>query len=272
MSSSSSISALKTSLLERGITSPPPDSLLEAILSIENNNIERASKTILDDLIASGVTIPSSSSSTTSHPSSSSYSSRVFTESNNSRRRINGMNYEGIGSGSSSSRPGNGAGLNPFNNNSNSNGGLNPIFYLLTLPFSLASSLLSFLLRLLGLRSILPYLGLSDNTSSSGRRRRGIKPPRNSIFCNPKDSARKWITDLEDLVGGKCNPSSLPISNEDHQSIGNQTDRYDRIRLPPFEKCSYKEAVEAAKSHERGQILCVVLTSEEHEDVEDFKR
>lgn len=261
MSSSSSISALKTALESRGVRSLPPDSLLEAVLSIENGSIHRATNTILDDLMASGVQLgPTTSSSSTTTTTTSNPNTLRSITSANGRRRINGMANEGLGSGSSSSRPGNGAGLNPHSYFLN-----NPIIYLLSLPFSLATSLISFLLRLIGLRSLLPYLGLSPDSSS----RRRIRP----IFSNPTDSSQKWIQTLESQVNGKCNPSSHPVSsgNEEGSSSGEST-QYDRIKLPPFEVCSYKQAVEAAKNQERGQILVVVLTSEEHDDVEEFKK
>lgn len=256
MSSSSSISALKTALESRGVRSLPPDSLLEAVLSIENGSIHRATNTILDDLMASGVQLgPTTSPTTTTNPTTS----RSITSANG-RRRINGMVNEGLGSGSSSSRPGNGAGLNPHSYFLN-----NPIIYLLSLPFSLATSLISFLLRLIGLRSLLPYLGLSPDSSS----RRRIRP----IFSNPTDSSQKWIQTLESQVNGKCNPSSHPVSSGNEEgSSSSESTQYDRIKLPPFEVCSYKQAVEAAKNRERGQILVVVLTSEEHDDVEEFKK
>ncbi|KAH9822559.1 hypothetical protein DFH28DRAFT_457558 [Melampsora americana] len=135
----------------------------------------------------------------------------------------------------------------------------------LTLPVSLLTdltlTLVDMLARLVGLRlpSSLLYW-------SRARSNRSTNP------TDPRSCADRWIRELEEEIRGTDSfghSTQVQISSSISTSRNGLSSAPD-LRLPDFLRVGYDEAVRKAK--EEIKILMVVLVSEEHDDVAEFKR
>ncbi|KAH8926296.1 hypothetical protein BT69DRAFT_1278953 [Atractiella rhizophila] len=138
---------------------------------------------------------------------------------------------------------------------------------LITLPISLIASLLSFITRILHLRSLFPYLG--------------ILRPRNPFSLTPRSTlspaaaAEHYIRFLEETTG-HLHPESTPVGTgtgvfgEGGSGLVQRKTGGTSKMLPEFLRCGYSEALQAAKDELK--ILMVVLSSAEHEDDEGFRK
>ncbi|KAF6752746.1 hypothetical protein DFP72DRAFT_1046928 [Ephemerocybe angulata] len=172
---------------------------------------------------------------------------------------------------------------------------LRPLLSLLSLPLTLLSSLLRLLLTALRIplpRALLttytPFRGLTFlRFASSANRNGGRTHPRNARG----GGAERWVRELEEETGAVClgraglgSSSALQSTStsEGGSSLtnraGNAVDGMDfgdeeeggRRMLPDFALCGYEEALRIAQREAR--IACIVLVSEEHDDVAEFKR
>ncbi len=126
------------------------------------------------------------------------------------------------------------------------------IWTALTFPFSLASSLLLFLARLLRIRAL---FGGGDTS-------RGLER------SDPRTSAERFVRQLEEQTGGTTSRSIAASSS--NGDVGNSETRAPALkRLPPFFVGGYADALRSAK--EQIKILAIVLVSREHGDVDRFK-
>ncbi|KAI3487035.1 hypothetical protein L1887_49071 [Cichorium endivia] len=147
-----------------------------------------------------------------------------------SRRSFNG------GAGSLGGLAG-GAGLRRYPGPGDNNGPSSVaqmIWTALTLPFSVASSLLLFLARVLRLRSLLPSL-FGNGGGSQG-----------SSASDPRTSAERFVRELEMETGGTTSRSGPP-AGQDPQADGFDTGSSVLKRLPPFFIGSYTDALRQAK-------------------------
>ena len=164
----------------------------------------------------------------------------------------------------------------------NNPGGLG-IFSLLMAPFSITlnvlSSLLHFVFRVL--RIPFPRLLLHTSSSSSSSFNRSGR--RGSYSDDPAVVAERWVRELEEETGALCISKAALI---DAQSNGNDegeagpsnagTSKLVRRHttktktLPDFLLGGYDAALRTAQREAR--VLCVILTSEEHDDVPAFRR
>ena len=149
------------------------------------------------------------------------------------------------------------------------------IFALITFPFNLLSSILRFIFGVLHIPfprnfSTLNFLTPRRPTST------------NKHFTNdPKSVVDRWVRSLEEETGAVCvsrvsasestgiaGPSSTAASGSTLRSRG---DGYgDGRLLPDFYLGGYEEAMRTCQKELR--VGCVILLSEEHEDVGEFKR
>ncbi|KAI0056155.1 hypothetical protein BV25DRAFT_1903364 [Artomyces pyxidatus] len=96
---------------------------------------------------------------------------------------------------------------------------------------------------------------------------------------DPYSVADRWVRSLEDETGAQClsrapanasgldaGPSSLPGSGDLRSRYG----AVGRRMLPDFVLGSYEEALRICQKEAR--IGCIILVSDEHDDVPDFKR
>ncbi|KAF6743972.1 hypothetical protein DFP72DRAFT_1079270 [Ephemerocybe angulata] len=172
---------------------------------------------------------------------------------------------------------------------------LRPLLSLLSLPLTLLSSLLRLLLTALRIplpRALLtnytPFRGLTFLRFASSANRNGARThPRNARG----GGAERWVRELEEETGAVClgraglgSSSALQTTStsEGGSSLtnraGNAVDGMDfgdeeeggRRMLPDFALCGYEEALRIAQREAR--IACIVLVSEEHDDVAEFKR
>ncbi|CAE6438132.1 unnamed protein product [Rhizoctonia solani] len=157
---------------------------------------------------------------------------------------------------------------------STSQPGLN-LFRVLAYPFSVTISLFTFVLRIVGfpLRLIgvplprLPPISLIGALTFFNRARR----PGGDID-DPRTAAMRWVRQLEEETGavsiGRVKELAKSDEGED-EGKGKESLNAGRI-LPNFYIGSYEEALRIAQRELR--VLCVILVSEEHDDVAQFKR
>jgi len=157
------------------------------------------------------------------------------------------------------------------------------IFSIIMAPFSLTlnilSSLLHFVFRIL--RIPFPRLRLNMSSSSSFNRsgRRG------SYSDDPATVAERWVRELEEETGALCVSKAALIDaqangngSQDENEAGPSSGGSRLVKrhptrtktLPDFFLGGYDAALKAAQRDAR--VLCVVLTSEEHDDVPAFRR
>jgi FAS-associated factor 2 len=159
---------------------------------------------------------------------------------------------------------------------STSQPGLN-LFRILAYPFSVTLSLFSFVLRIIGvpLRLLgiplprLPPISLLGTLTFFTRPRR----PGASID-DPRTAATRWVRQLEEETGAFCVGHSREArggeDSEGEEAGGKGKESTKSGTLPDFFLGSYEEALRCAQRDLR--VLCVVLVSEEHDDVAQFKR
>ncbi|CAE7221633.1 unnamed protein product [Rhizoctonia solani] len=152
---------------------------------------------------------------------------------------------------------------------STSQPGLN-LFRVLAYPFSVTLSLFTFVLRIVGLplRLIgvplprLPPISLVGALTFLNRARR---PGDNTD--NPRTAALRWIRQLEEETGAVSVSRAKDLEGENE---GKGKESLNTGVLPNFYIGSYEEALRNAQRELR--VLCVILVSEEHDDVAQFKR
>jgi len=144
--------------------------------------------------------------------------------------------------------------------------GLN-LVNILTLPITMSigflSNLLQFILRLLGI-PVPRFLRTSSATYASLR----TPPP----IDDPMVAADRLVRQLEEETGAIC-VSRVGLSLQEGElghAVSEGEGPEKRKILPDFWIGSYKTALETAKKDIK--ILCVILMSEEHEDMPEFRR
>ncbi len=250
------ISSLRTVLQSSG-GSVPDDDVLATLLEVEGWDVSRAARLVEEDTTAerrrSGADDETIARSFAQDP-------RVRGSMEDNQPLISsGSGFDSSrraysnGTGAPSSLPG-GAGLRPYPRGSdNSTMSIaQMIWTALTFPFSLASSLLLFLARLLRIRAL---FGGGDTS-------RGLER------SDPRTSAERFVRQLEEQTGGTTSRSIAASSS--NGDVGNSETRAPALkRLPPFFVGGYADALRSAK--EQIKILAIVLVSREHGDVDRFK-
>ncbi|KIJ08045.1 hypothetical protein PAXINDRAFT_102705, partial [Paxillus involutus ATCC 200175] len=141
------------------------------------------------------------------------------------------------------------------------------LFALLSLPINVVSGLLRFLLGIL--RIPLSSLPFTNNATYRGLRQ---------AYPNSRGATRRWITALEEETGAvsfKCVATvTSGLDTRPSTSRRNMyppTSRVDGTKiLPDFFEGTYEEVLDIC--HKKGKIACVILVSDEHDDVAEFKR
>lgn len=148
----------------------------------------------------------------------------------------------------------------------------------LSITVNLLSSILHFVFRVLRI----PFPRLRLNTSSS---RFNSSGRRGSYSDDPAVVAERWVRELEEETGALCiskaalidaqsNGNGAASENEAGPSSGSSklTRRHatKTKTLPDFYIGGYDAALRVAQREAR--VLCVILTSEEHDDVPAFRR
>ncbi|CUA77150.1 hypothetical protein RSOLAG22IIIB_12570 [Rhizoctonia solani] len=147
--------------------------------------------------------------------------------------------------------------------------GLN-LFRVFAYPFSVTLSLFTFVLRIVGfpLRLIgvpiprLPPISLVGVLTFLNRARR---PGDNTD--DPRTAAMRWVRQLEEETGAVSVNRAKDLEG---QNEGKGKEPLNTGVLPNFYIGSYEEALRIAQRELR--VLCVILVSEEHDDVAQFKR
>lgn len=142
---------------------------------------------------------------------------------------------------------------------------------LLSYPFAISvnfvSSLLNFIFRILRI----PFMTFSSIWRPTARRH---------LPHDPTSVMDRWIRQLEEETGairGGQNGAVIGSSTGAEAGPGpstlsrrNDVQRDDVRRLPEFSFGSYEQVLNVAQKELR--VLCVVLVSDEHDDVPEFKR
>jgi FAS-associated factor 2 len=158
------------------------------------------------------------------------------------------------------------------------------IFSLFMAPFSLSVNLLSSLLHFVFRVLRIPFPRVLRLNSSGSFNRSGR---RGSYSDPPSTVAERWVRELEEETGALCisnaalleaqaNGKGSIIESEAGPSSGAGTSKLVRRHqtrskiLPDFILGGYDAALDVARREAR--VLCVILTSEEHDDVPLFRR
>lgn len=147
--------------------------------------------------------------------------------------------------------------------------GLN-LFRIFAYPFSVTLSLFTFVLRIVGfpLRLIgvplprLPPISLVGALTFLNRTRRS-----GDNADDPRTAALRWVRQIEEETGAVSISRAKDLEGE-NEGKGKQS--LNAGILPNFYIGSYEEALRIAQRELR--VLCVILVSEEHDDVAQFKR
>ncbi|KAI9456741.1 hypothetical protein F5148DRAFT_984312 [Russula earlei] len=140
---------------------------------------------------------------------------------------------------------------------------------ILTFPFHVLASIIRFVLH--ALRIPLPRVPFSFLNL--------YRPliARSSSRSDPYAVSDRWVRSLEEETGAHCLSRASPVSDAGPSTSQPQThDLRSRLRtgsrrvLPDFTLGSYDEILRLCQSEMR--IGCIVLVSNEHDDVPDFKR
>jgi FAS-associated factor 2 len=145
-------------------------------------------------------------------------------------------------------------------------GPASPLLQLLALPFNLLTGLLRFVFNLLRIPFPARFGGLTFIRPLS------TPPPRTT---DPRTAAERWLRALEEETGAtRANASGEvyasgsthagPSSGLTHRGPGGAR------TLPDFVLSSYEEFLKACQDGAR--LGCVVLVTDEHDDVAQFKR
>lgn len=244
------------SILESSASSVPDDEVLATLLEVEGWDIGRAARLVEEDNTAerrrSGADDESIARSFALDP-------RIRGSMDVDQPLLDSSSGPFTsGHGAPSGLRG-GAGLRPYARagESGTTSVAQMIWAALTLPFSLASSLLLFLARILRIRALFPSLFGGGATS------RGLGR------SDPRISAEQFVRELEEQTGSTASRSTA-VPADDTDRIGSGSRAPPPTRLPPFFIGSYADALRTAK--EQIKILVVVLVSREHGDVDRFKQ
>ena len=162
-----------------------------------------------------------------------------------------------------------------------------PLFSILAVPIHIFSSIVRFIFGLLRIpipQFHLRFVGLNFYRSWGGSRSTRRGPGRSET------GPERWIRELEEETGAVCigrirhsegaNPNPGAASSAIEAGPSNLTARGTssinghlddgRKVLPDFMLGSYEEMLRVCKKDAR--IGCVILVSEEHDDVSEFKR
>ncbi|KZV90635.1 hypothetical protein EXIGLDRAFT_720148 [Exidia glandulosa HHB12029] len=134
-----------------------------------------------------------------------------------------------------------------------------------TLTFSFAAQLFNFVFRILRI----PFPRLHFAGIFGGRR------PPNASRETPRDAADRFVRELEEETGAMSISRAVASMPDAAGSSSSAKAREagalaNRKILPDFFIGSYEDALTAAKRDAR--ILCVILLTNEHDDVPEFKR
>ncbi|KAI0045796.1 hypothetical protein FA95DRAFT_1560847 [Auriscalpium vulgare] len=132
---------------------------------------------------------------------------------------------------------------------------------ILTFPFHVLTSILRFLFQTL--RIPIPSIPLPFSSLSFYRP---------LPASDPYSVADRWVRALEDETGAQC-LSRTSATAEPGSSTGSELRQRHpaaRLTLPDFMLSSYEDALKACQTESR--VGCIVLVSDEHDDVPDFKR
>ena len=121
-----------------------------------------------------------------------------------------------------------------------------------------------------GGRSSLAWVGLGlgglwNGGTGSGTSGRGIGWG-NGNGTGGMGGPERWIRELEEETGGVCLRRRRGVSAS---GVG-LNERDGSKYLPEFEECTYEEMLK--KCQREMKVGCVVLVSEEHDDVKEFKK
>jgi FAS-associated factor 2 len=158
------------------------------------------------------------------------------------------------------------------------------VFSLFMAPFSLTLNLLSSLLHFVFRVLRIPFPRVLRLNSSGSFNRSGR---RGSYSDSPAIVAERWVRELEEETGALCisnaalldaqtNGNGAASESEAGPSSGAGTSKLVRRHqagtktLPNFFLGGYDAALDIAKREAR--VLCVILTSEEHDDMPVFRR
>ncbi|PVF96978.1 hypothetical protein CPB86DRAFT_761237 [Serendipita vermifera] len=146
------------------------------------------------------------------------------------------------------------------------------IFYWLKAPFSITlnifATLFHFIFRVL--RIPFPRVNTLSLTLGNRPKRRG------SHSDDPSVVAERWVRDLEEETGAVCISKAALMDAQAEDSEPGPSSRPVRRHpvktktLPDFFLGGYDAAVRAAQNEAR--VLCVIITSEEHDDCPAFRR
>ncbi|KAG8761378.1 hypothetical protein FRC14_004783 [Serendipita sp. 396] len=153
------------------------------------------------------------------------------------------------------------------------------IFSLLTAPFSFTLGLLASLFHYVFRVLRIPFprlntLSLSLNRSAGGRG--GGRRRRGSHSDDPSVVAERWVRELEEETGAVCISKAALMEAQaegDEAGPSNRPVRRHPVKaktLPDFFLGGYDAALKAAEREAR--VLCVIITSEEHDDSPAFRK
>ncbi|KAG9080444.1 hypothetical protein FRC06_006569 [Ceratobasidium sp. 370] len=144
------------------------------------------------------------------------------------------------------------------------------LFRFFAYPFSVTLSLFSFVLRIVGfpLRLLGIPLPRLPPISRVGSLTFFSRP--STSTDDPRTAAMRWIRQLEEETGAVCVGHEKEVKSDGEDESGKGKVSVKGGTLPNFFLGSYEEALRCAQRELR--VLCVVLVSEEHDDVAQFKR
>jgi FAS-associated factor 2 len=154
------------------------------------------------------------------------------------------------------------------------------IFYWLKAPFSITLNIFATLFHFIFRVLRIPFprvntLSITLGNGSTRTKRRG------SHSDDPSVVAERWVRELEEETGAVCISKAALMdaqgggdnSNDAEPGPSSRPVRRHPVKtktLPDFFLGSYDAAVRAAQSESR--VLCVIITSEEHDDCPAFRR
>jgi len=155
------------------------------------------------------------------------------------------------------------------------------IFSLLMAPFSVTLNLLSSLFHFVFRVLRIPFPRLNTLALNFNPNNRSAR--RGSFSDDPSVVAERWVRELEEETGAVCISKAALMEAQGNTHGGDEdnepgpSSRVVKRRgttkmrtLPDFFLGGYDAALKAAQREAR--VLCVILTSEEHDDVPAFKR
>ncbi|CAG7849017.1 SubName: Full=Uncharacterized protein {ECO:0000313/EMBL:CCA67368.1} [Serendipita indica DSM 11827] len=163
------------------------------------------------------------------------------------------------------------------------------LFSLLVAPLSVLASVLHFVFRVLRIPfPRMSTLGISFGSRTGAYGSRGGRRRRGSNDEDPSTVAERWVLELEEETGALCvSKAALIEAQRDVPGLGEGGDesnepgpssrpllvrrRHERPKtIPDFFTGGFDLALKTAEREAR--VLCVILTSEEHDDSPAFRR